>query len=230
MEKMSKEYLEEKIEFYNLMSKIFMKEPTDEFCNVLMDMLKEEYFPLAETDPEIDHLHTQIRDLLVKVTPADFIDLLKKEYYDLFFDPHGIKASPWQSSYTNRDNLLYQAPDYETKRFYRRYRYGVSDNHLPGDHISIELDFLTKLSEKELAILDTVKLNENTSVFEDNLEFVDKYLLSWMDSFIKTLAKSKSVYYLLFASMVKTAGELDKHYLQNLLTKGIQEKEEEEED
>ena len=45
--------LEEKIEFYNLMSMLFMKDPTTEFCNILMDMLNEDYFPLAESSPEI---------------------------------------------------------------------------------------------------------------------------------------------------------------------------------
>ena len=151
---------------------------------------------------------------------------MKRECYDLFFDPYGIKASPWQSSYTNRDNLLYhRLPDYETKAFYHRYGYEVSNNHLPGDHISIELDFLKRLSETELNFIDTDKLNENTAVFSDNLEFVKKYLLDWIDYFMKNLSLSGSIYYLLFASMAKAAGELDRKVLQNLLKKEKKEEE-----
>ena len=225
MENELREFLEQKIEFYNLMSMVFMKEPGEDFCNILWEMLKEDYFPLTNQRPDIHTFHEQIRDYLSETTSADFAKAMKQEYYDLFFDPYGIKASPWQSSYTNRDNLLYQAPDYETKAFYRRYGYEVSNNHLPGDHISIELDFLKRLAEKELEIADTAKLNENTAVFSDNLEFVKKYLLDWIDDFMKNLSLSGSVYYLLFASMAKAAGELDKKILQNLLKKEKKEEE-----
>ena len=214
--------LEEKIEFYNLMSMLFMKDPTAEFCNILMEMLNEDYFPLAESSPEIASLHTELRKNLTGKTSAEFAKLLIKEYYDLFFDPHGIKASPWQSSYTNRDNLLYQAPDYETKAFYRRYQYRVAYDRLPGDHIAIELDFLKRLSEKEKEVLDADKLNENTVVFQDNLVFVDKYILSWISSFIDSLRVSKSTFYLLFASMIKAAGVLDKTNIHQLIGKEVE--------
>lgn len=96
---------------------------------------------------------------------------------------------------------------------------------MPGDHISIELDFLKRLSEKELNFIDTDKLNENTAVFSDNLEFVKKYLLDWIDDFMKNLSLSGSIYYFLFASMAKAAGELDRNVLQNLLKKEKKEEE-----
>lgn len=92
-------------------------------------------------------------------------------------------------------------------------------------NISIELDFLKRLSEKELNFIDTDKLNENTAVFSDNLEFVKKYLLDWIDDFMKNLSLSGSIYYLLFASMAKAAGELDRKVLQNLLKKEKKEEE-----
>ena len=187
-----RELWEQKIEFYNLMSMVFMKEPGEDFCNVLWQMLKEDYFPLAENRPDIHTFHEQLRKHLSETTSADFAKTMKQEYYELFFDQYGIKASPWQSSYTNRDNLLYQAPDYETKAFYHRYGYEVSNNHLPGDHISIELDFLKRLSKKELNFIDTDKLNENTAVFSDNLEFVKKYLLDWIDDFMKNINFKKN--------------------------------------
>lgn len=225
MEKSTKNFLEGKIEFYNLMSMVFMKEPTDEFCDVLKQVLDEDYFPMIEENQEMNQLHNQLRDHLLHETTVEFAEKLKKEYYDLFFDPHGLKASPWQSSYTSHDHLLFQLPDYETKAFYRKYGYQVTDPHLPGDHISIELDFLKRLSEKELVCLNIDKLQENTTVFEDNIEFIDKYLLVWIDLFISALAKSKSIYYHLFASMIKIAGELDK----TILTQYIK-KEKEEED
>ncbi len=170
-----RELWEQKIEFYNLMSMVFMKEPGEDFCNVLWQMLKEDYFPLAENRPDIHTFHEQLRKHLSETTSADFAK--------------------------------------------------VSDNHLPGDHISIELDFLKRLSEKELNFIDTDKLNENTAVFSDNLEFVKKYLLDWIDDFMKNLSLSGSIYYLLFASMAKAAGELDRKVLQNLLKKEKKEEE-----
>ena len=82
-----RELWEQKIEFYNLMSMVFMKEPGEDFCNVLWQMLKEDYFPLAENRPDIHTFHEQLRKHLSETTSADFAKTMKQEYYDLFFDP-----------------------------------------------------------------------------------------------------------------------------------------------
>ena len=74
-----RELWEQKIEFYNLMSMVFMKEPGEDFCNVLWQMLKEDYFPLAENRPDIHTFHEQLRKHLSETTSADFAKTMKQD-------------------------------------------------------------------------------------------------------------------------------------------------------
>lgn len=213
----NKAFIEEKIEFYNLMSLIFMKEPTAEFSSVLAGILSEEYFPLVTDDEMMEDIHNQIRAAILQANPVNFGEILKSEYYMLFFDPHEIKASPWQSSYTNKDHLLYQAPNSHSKRFYRKYHYKVQNDHLPGDHISIQLSFMKILAEKEMELIDEDKSEELKDVQKDIIRFIDDHLLSWIDCFINNLNENNSFYYYKFASMIRAAGRLEKKYWETCL-------------
>lgn len=212
-----KEFIKKKIEFYDLMSMIFMSEPDCEFGSILMEILNEEYFPFSDESEIIGTSHMQIKNNFLKNPSMDFVNELRKEWYLLFFNPYGIKASPWQSSYTNNDNLLYQVPNYEVKNFYARYKYKVKNEILPGDHISIELEFLKKLAEKEYALVKASQSEETSIIIKDNILFIDNHLLSWIDAFINKLTENESFFYCNFAIMTKEICCIDR----NILTKTI---------
>lgn len=209
-------FLQEKEEFYSFMSMVFMDSPSNAFCTTLWGMLNDDYFPLADNNIELHALCVSLREKLRETNLEEFIQALSQEYYNLFFEPGGINVSPWQSSYTNKEQLLFQETDGQAKAMYRRYGYKVEDNHLPGDHIAIELDFLSKLSSRELKNIDSVIQGGNKQLLSDIQNFICKHILSWIDEFIDSLKDNASVYYLLFASMVKIVCEEDKAFMPNL--------------
>ena len=209
MSKISEDILEQKAEFYELLSLTFMDRPSKAFSETLLKVLNEEYFPLLEYSEGLEKIKASFNKKLNLMDDSDFAEKLDAEYYDLFFDPHGIKVSPWHSSYTNREHLLFQKPDFDTKKIYLKYGYKVTNNHLPGDHIAIELDFLKRITEREIKSQAENELEKFAALQKDNAEFIEEHILTWIDDFIESLRQCKSEYYLLFASMIKVACELD---------------------
>ncbi len=212
-------FAEELSGVYNLMNMIFATEPTSEFCSTIKELLTEDYFPFSEGSDVISKLHQELRNTLQQKSLENFTSEMMKEYYALFFDPHGLLVSPWHSSYTNPERMLFQEPNFQTKKIYRKYHYQVTNNHFPGDHISIELDFVRRLAEKEYAILEKEPYNsdEIEALLEDHQMFVDKYILGWIDRFIEELSKSKSFYYHKFACMIQEICRLDLQHISIML-------------
>ena len=201
-------YGEEREQFYSLTSLMFMAEPSDSTSNTLFNILKNEYFPLAKECRELATLHDSLMQKLEGIDENVFSEKLKQEYYDLFFDPHLIKASPWQSSYTNSEGLLFQEPDYEARKLYTKWGFKVVHDNYPRDHIAIELDFMRLLSQK-------LNQGDNSSV-DDMKFFLENHLLSWIDDFVSALLKGKSEFYLNFARLVKAGCSFDKELLAEL--------------
>lgn len=209
MSKINEDILKQKAEIYELLSLTFMDRPSKAFSEALSTILNEEYFPLREYSNDLEELKANLAEKLNAIDDVEFAVKFDAEYYDLFFDPHGIKVSPWHSSYTNREHLLFQKPDFDTKKTYLKYGYKVTDNHLPGDHIAIELDFLKRITDREIKSQAENELEKLAALLKDNAEFIEEHVLTWIDDFIESLRQCKSEYYLLFASMIKVACELD---------------------
>ena len=87
---------------------------------------------------------------------------------------------------------------------------------MPGDHIAIELDFLSKLSSRELKNIDSVIQGGNELLLSDIQNFICKHILAWIDEFVDLLKENDIVYYLLFASMVKIVCEEDMAFMSSL--------------
>lgn len=202
---MSCNYIEEREEFYALTSMMFMAQPTLTSASALYKILNNEYFPLAESAEDIRSVHDGLREQLKLIDEAEFFERLDAEYYHLFFDPRVLVASPWQSSYTNADGLLFQETDYESKKYYAKWGFKVAHDNFPRDHIAIELDFMKLLSQKFT--------DGETSALKDSMSFLDSHILAWIDEFISALEKGGSVYYLNFAKIVKAGGEFDRKAL-----------------
>lgn len=217
MEEQIKSIIQEKITFYGLMKLIFQNEPNAEFAAVLRDMMNEEYFPFMEEGSRLYEIHEELRQTINAKTPDTFARMLRREYYCLFIDPLVIRTSLWHSSYTNSEQLLFQAPNCQAKHFYARYGYVLENDRLPGDHIATEMDFLQKLAEEELRLAKEGKTEEFEKVLRDNVNFIDLLILSWIDKMIGSLTENRSDFYISFASMIKEVVSIDKEIISTIL-------------
>lgn len=108
---------DERVEFYQLMSLIFRQELTQEACTVLFEVLTGDYFPLEGVDgldtlkelsSSIAARRSRLVGSLAAVGREAGAQSLREEYYELFFNPAELRVSPWESSYANDDQLLFQ--------------------------------------------------------------------------------------------------------------------------
>lgn len=211
---------DERVEFYQLMSLIFRQELTQEACTVLFEVLTGDYFPLEGVDgldtlkelsSSIAARRSRLVGSLAAVGREAGAQSLREEYYELFFNPAELRVSPWESSYANDDQLLFQESNGQVKRCYRAYGLEVSNGNFPGDHISTELDFLRLLAERERALgwPDAPVGHDLARVLDDHRHFIEDHPARWLPQLCRRLEGQRSAYYLPLAQMTLDACYLD---------------------
>lgn len=171
--------------------------------------------PLSSEVASIGQGFKALAQLASALNNEQFAAQLNKEFYYLFFNPNGMIASPWQSSYINDSHTLFGPSSAAIKTFYLKYGMQVTDNHLPGDHIALILSFLSKLSKLEAeadATGDSEKLQE---LCEDNVRVIDKNIEPWIGKFIERIESANSEIYLPIARMTKDMCEFDRSVLES---------------
>lgn len=210
----------ERPELYQLMGLLFRQEPTRKTGIVLAGLLVGDYFPLERVDVSgemgelASSLATSRRQLIETLSARGeeaFAEALGREYYELFFDPAGIKVSLWESSYVNDDQMLFQAPNWQTKESYRSHGFELANANFPGDHLSTELNFLHLLCERETGLgwPEAPSTGELGRILDDHLDFLNEHPLSWLPALCRGLEDSRSTIYLALAGMTLDACRLD---------------------
>lgn len=213
MSSLSSTYIEERADFYALTKMLFMSEPTKSSAEAIYKIFSNDYFPFSAEWADVKKVNNDLSQKLEKIDESDFFSNLNHEFYHLFFDPHFIAASPWQSSYTNSDGLLFQESDFHAKYYYTKWGFKVAYDNYPRDHIAIELDFMHKLSQKLCDGDETVIL--------DMSNFLSEHILAWIGDFIGALDKAGSVYYLLFAKIIEAGSKYDSLQLKELMKERV---------
>jgi TorA maturation chaperone TorD len=110
---------------------------------------------------------------------------VQSEYNRLFIGPHALPAPLWESVYLDKKHILFGVDTLEVRKFYAACALQFSKRATsPDDHISIELEFMYKLSESVLKYLieyfDGEKFSKFLSVCKLQLDFLNQHLLRWV--------------------------------------------------
>ncbi len=112
-------------------------------------------------------------DALAAITAsleADHFEDIEKDYYSLFIGPGGMKAYPWGSVYTDRDNLVCGETSRQFKHFCNARDIQFSTTHSePEDHIGLVIGVLSRLFEQA----------SRTGEVRDVAELLGDHLLPW---------------------------------------------------
>ncbi|QIZ76295.1 TorD/DmsD family molecular chaperone [Ferrimonas lipolytica] len=81
---------------------------------------------------------------------------IERDYYSLFIGPGAMKAYPWGSVYTDKENLLFGATCVAYTRFLRSWQIEINlDKNQPYDHIGLMLGVISELlNNNQLTALD----------------------------------------------------------------------------
>ena len=104
---------------------------------------------------------------------------LQIAHAELFIGPFELKASPYGSTYLEKNRRIMGDSTMNVMRFYRKAGLEV-DVKQPPDHIAIELEFLSYLCGIEVKALQDGDLQKAAELQAEREFFLETYVLPWM--------------------------------------------------
>lgn len=137
---------------------------------------------------------------------------LAKSYARLFLGA-GQKIVPlWESVYLSPKGILYQEPFFNVLEEYSRFGFKKREDYKePEDHLSVELYFMKKLTEKQCEVMEESLLND---LIISQLNFLEKHLLRWIPRFVEELEEQDSLgFYKLMSKALYDFLRVEKDFL-----------------
>jgi putative dimethyl sulfoxide reductase chaperone len=149
------------------------------------------------------------------------LEELLVEYARLFVGPSALPAPPYGSCYLE-DGRVMGKSTLEVERWFQRQGLMLLPQFkdLP-DHIAVEMNFMSFLSDFELAALDESDLEKAIFYRHQQEEFLTTHPLAWVQAFTTAVEKSSKLpFYPAAAAILRQALFQDERYLVNQL-KGL---------
>jgi putative dimethyl sulfoxide reductase chaperone len=119
---------------------------------------------------------------------SDSVDAImqetKLEYNRLFVGPDILPAPPWESVYVDSEHLLFGEVTLQVREIYREFGLQfIHGNHEPGDHIALELEFLSHLIKMTLSAFCLGKSKLIIGLLDRQILFLTDHILKWTPQF-----------------------------------------------
>lgn len=181
---------------YDVLRRTFLEEPSKELVEQFQNGViaffpfKEENTPLKEGVEQVNHYFKTFK-------MDEHFDDVHWDYTRMFIGPYELQAPLWESSYTNREGLLFQEETLRVRRLYlencfESLQYGKEAD----DHLGLELDFMYQLTNIARDLLNQNNISEFKKVLTDQDYFLKNHLLNWTPRFAKTvIANAETDFY-----------------------------------
>lgn len=137
---------------------------------------------LCEISENAKELSIAIRSLLRE---KDALLKAKQEFNRLFVGPHSLPAPLWESVYLGREHLLFDEQTIQVRDCYHNYGlHFVRENNEPDDHIVVELEFLSYLTQQ---IFESEEEASTKMLIEGQAYFLNQHLAKWAPTFCDKL-------------------------------------------
>lgn len=135
---------------------------------------------------------------------------LQVAHAELFVGPFELKASPYGSTYLEKERMVMGDSTMEVLDHYRRAGLKV-DIKEPPDHIAIELEYLSYFSALEAEALQNGDLKKAAELQAEQKLFLGTYMLPWMAQLVQNIRSgTENKFYLHFADCFeKFLGQLE---------------------
>jgi TorA maturation chaperone TorD len=131
--------------------------------------------PICSSNPRFVEAASKLRESCKKKTMC--IEMLQKDFIDLFSASGSYLAPPYKSNYTGSPQLN-KAHKESVSDFYDAYGWKKRSQYkIPDDNLGIELLFLTLLNDKYIAIDDEACRSE---MKKEIRRFIKVHILSWL--------------------------------------------------
>ena len=194
---------------YGFLAMVFRKELTP----ALVDRIKDPAFKQVLSDLGVnlgDEFYTQAEE--------ELLEDLAIEYTRLFLGP-GKHISPHESVHHERDDgkwgALWGNSTVDVKKFVETLglKYKEDDTSLP-DHISVEMEMMQKLIEREQQAWGEGKKEEALYCLKAERMFVEDHLIKWVPKFCSKIEdEAEMTFYSEMAKVTRSFIELEKDSL-----------------
>ena len=213
--------LEARIFAYDFLRRAFLQEPSQEFLMNLGPKQMTPAFPFREEHPDIAagtkkvHEYLQQRDILSETE----YEKLQRDYTRLFIGPGKLPAPPWESSYRNKDKLLFQEETRQVRMAYLKYALLSSlFQQEADDHVGLECDFMYQLAAVTREKAQTGDRAALREVLQDQADFLGQHLLPWIPAFAaNVVSHAGTEFYQGMGEILRGFVQVDKEALQELL-------------
>lgn len=184
---------------FGFLARVFRKELTSS----LIGRIKDPAFEQVLSD-----LGVNLGDKFYTQAEEELLEDLAIEYTRLFLGP-GKHISPHESIHHERDDgkwgQLWGDSTVEVKKFVESLglKYKESDTSIP-DHISVEMEMMQKLIEREQQAWGEEKVEEALYCLKAERMFIDDHLIKWIPQFCnKVEAEAEMTFYSEMAKVTK---------------------------
>jgi putative dimethyl sulfoxide reductase chaperone len=140
---------------------------------------------LCEISDNAKKLNDSIDSLLLETKS---IQATKVEYNRLFIGPNTLPAPLWESVYLGREHLLFEEQTLQVRKCYQQHGlHLINENNEPEDHIVIELEFMSYLTQ---AIFESEDDANTKQLIKEQIDFLNEHLGKWAPKFCEKLLKS----------------------------------------
>jgi len=192
----------ERSRLYGLLATVFRREPSQEFLSQLAT---------PEMARALGGVGIHLDALMEGASLTDIVDDLAIEYTRLFLGP-GKHISPHESVQLKRGSgVLWGAETPVVREAYRLAGLDIGETEkLIPDHLSVELDFLSILTNDEAEAWANNNAEHAATLLQTQHKFISRHIGKWVAAFCtKVEEQSETSYYPAFATVLKDflAGE-----------------------
>ena len=199
--------LQNRVNMYSFISRLFIKEVDQEF----LDELNAMKFPKNTKSTNVDKGYELIRTFLNKAD-VNVLNVLAVDYVHAFIGSgvSGFSAAyPYESVYTSPKRLMMQEARDEMLALYRAAGLSKMDSWKEGeDHIALETEYLAILAQRTFDEYEAGDEDAAIALLVQQRNFLEDHLLAWYPMMERDIQKfAKTDFY-------KGVGKLTLGYLQ----------------
>lgn len=160
--------------------------------------------PVSSRNPRFIKAASQLRESITDSKSS--YELMKIDYIFLFADQKDPLASPLESSFRKKSPIRLNKEIPDVMDFYNSYGWASKfRNHIPDDHIGIELLFLTLMIEKYLEFEDEAC---HTEMKNEIRRFIDQHIFTWVPEWNNRIqSHSKTLSYKGIGTLIQACTE-----------------------
>lgn len=175
--------LELRVFAYDILRRTFLEEPTKELVGKFQDGIIN-FFPFKEEHILLTEGTNLVHQYFETFNMDANYEELHWDYTRMFIGPYQLPAPMWESSYVNKDGLLFQEETLRVRRFYLEYCFEpLHYGREADDHLGLELDFMYQLSNMSNELLMKEEIPQLIKILTDQRDFLNEHLLNWIPKF-----------------------------------------------